>query len=77
VLDLWYLSQTRGALTAGQLDTIVELLGDPTSGLVPVPITLPVAGAFGQIPLTVMRDPWDRLITATVVAEQVASAIRS
>jgi PIN domain nuclease of toxin-antitoxin system len=30
-----------------------------------VPIALPVAAAFQEIPLQSLRDPWDRLITAT------------
>jgi PIN domain nuclease of toxin-antitoxin system len=68
VLDIWYVTQTRQVLSSEQLASIVELLGSPTSALDAVPITLDVAAAFEEIPLESLRDPWDRLITATAKA---------
>jgi PIN domain nuclease of toxin-antitoxin system len=76
VLDIWYVTQTRQVLSTEQLTAIVELLNDPAQGLEAVPITLPVAAAFQEIPLESLRDPWDRLITATAKALDVPLVTR-
>ena len=49
--------QTRGAVSVGQLKDMVALLDDPTSPLEGEPITMTIATAFEQIPLTMLRDP--------------------
>jgi hypothetical protein len=54
-----------------QLRGIVALLDGPTSPLEGEPITMPITAAFEQIPLTMLRDPWDRLITATAMTLEV------
>ena len=76
VLDIWYVTQTRQVLSTEQLAEIVELLNDPAQGLEAVPITMPVAAAFQEIPLVSLRDPWDRLITATAKALDVPLVTR-
>ena len=63
--------QTRGAVSVEQLKGMVALLDDPTSPLEGEPITMTITTAFEQIPLTMLRDPWDRLITATVMTPEV------
>jgi hypothetical protein len=63
--------QTRGAVSVEQLRGIVALLDDPTSPLEGEPITMTITAAFEQIPLTMLRDPWDRLITATAMTLEV------
>jgi hypothetical protein len=62
--------QTRGAVSVEQLRGIVALLDDPTSPLEGEPITMTITAAFEQIPLTMLRDPWDRLITATAMTPE-------
>jgi PIN domain nuclease of toxin-antitoxin system len=76
ILDIWYVTQTRQVLSTEQLAGIVELLNDPAQGLEAVPITMPVATAFQEIPLVSLRDPWDRLITATAKALDVPLVTR-
>src|SRR3954462_11656952 len=63
--------RTRGAVSVKQLRDIVALLDDPTSPLEGEPITMTITAAFEQIPLTMLRDPWDRLITATAMTPEV------
>jgi len=67
VIDLWYVTQTTGAVRPDQLAAIVDLLNDAESSLDPIPISANVADAFGAIPLPALRDPWDRLIMATAI----------
>ena len=67
VIDLWYVTQTTGAVRPEQLTAIVDLLHDPQSSLDPIPINTNVVAAFGSIPLSALRDPWDRLIMATAI----------
>jgi PIN domain nuclease of toxin-antitoxin system len=68
VVDLWYVIRTRGTFTDDQLDQVFGLLRDPETSLEAEPVTLDVAAAFRQIPRDALGDPWDRFITATVVA---------
>src|SRR5215218_249487 len=63
--------RTRGAVSVKQLRDMVALLDDPTSPLEGEPITMTITAAFEQIPLTMLRDPWDRLITATAMTLEV------
>ena len=67
VIDLWYVTQTTGAVRTDQLAAIVDLLNDAESSLDPIPISANVVAAFGSIPLPALRDPWDRLIMATAI----------
>ena len=76
ILDIWYVTQTRLVLSTEQLASIVEVLNDPAQGLDAVPVTLSVAAAFQEIPLQTLRDPWDRLITATAKALDVPLVTR-
>lgn len=68
LIDLWYVTQTTRAVSPEQLTAITELLADPTSPLDAIPIDTSVTAAFEAIPLPLLRDPWDRLITATARA---------
>ena len=71
VIDLWYVTQTTGAVQPDQLAAIVDLLNDPESSLDPIPISVNTVAAFGSIPLPALRDPWDRLIMATAIELKV------
>lgn len=65
LVDLWYVTQTTGAVSPATLHAVGDLLADPTSALDLVPIGAEVAAAYQAIPLSVLRDPWDRFIMAT------------
>ncbi len=67
-MDLWYVTQTTREVSAEQLAAIMNLLRDPNSALDQVPIDIEIIKAFAGIPLSSLRDPWDRLITATAMA---------
>ena len=67
VIDLWYVTQTTGAVRPDQLAAIIGLLNDPDSSLDPIPISTNVVAAFSSIPLLALRDPWDRLVMATAI----------
>jgi len=68
LVDLWYVTQTTRGVSAEQLAAIMDLLRDPNSTLDQVPIDIEIITAFAGIPLSSLRDPWDRLITATAMA---------
>jgi PIN domain nuclease of toxin-antitoxin system len=68
VVDLWYVTRTRGTFTDDQLNEVLGLLRDPKTSLEAEPITLDVTAAFRQIPRDALGDPWDRFITATAMA---------
>ena len=67
MIDLWYVTQTTGAVRPDQLAAIIGLLNDPDSSLDPIPISTNVVAAFSSIPLLALRDPWDRLVMATAI----------
>jgi len=77
LIDLWYVTQTTRAVSPEQLTAITELLADPTSPLDAIPIDTSVTAAFEAIPLPLLRDPWDRLITATESVSHSSGAWRT
>ena len=57
MIDLWYVTQTTGAVRPDQLAAIVGLLNEPESSLDAIPISTNVVAAFSSIPLLALRDP--------------------
>lgn len=76
LIDLWYVSQTTGAFTEQHVDEVRRLVGDPDANLIEEPVTAATAAAFGRIPLTQLRDPWDRLLVATALDQQLPIVTR-
>jgi PIN domain nuclease of toxin-antitoxin system len=65
MVDLYYVTHARRALPPGDLDTLRSLASDPGAALQAVPIDMDIATAAEAIGLDQLRDPYDRLITAT------------
>ncbi len=65
-LDLHYL-QRAGRFSADDVRRMWAVTEDPSSNISSVAITGPVVARFDSAELTVLRDPWDRLITATAI----------
>jgi PIN domain nuclease of toxin-antitoxin system len=62
--DLWYVTQTTKAVTEADLAELRKnMSASPELSL--HPIDEHVADATTEIPLDVLRDPWDRFIVAT------------
>jgi PIN domain nuclease of toxin-antitoxin system len=62
--DLWYVTQTTKAVTEADLAELRKTMSaSPELSL--YPINEDVADATTEIPLDVLRDPWDRFIVAT------------
>jgi PIN domain nuclease of toxin-antitoxin system len=62
--DLWYVTQTTKAVTEADLAELRKTMSaSPELSL--YPINEDVADTTTEIPLDVLRDPWDRFIVAT------------
>lgn len=68
LIDLWYVGQSRRELTTDAIRLVHEEVLDPVGDFTVVPIDVSVVNAYQAIPLDVLRDPWDRFITATAIA---------
>lgn len=67
LIDLWYVTQTTGKVTAADLAGLRDLLAS-SSAFVLHPIDLVVVDATATIPRDLLADPWDRLIVGTARA---------
>ncbi|MGY1637572.1 type II toxin-antitoxin system VapC family toxin [Geodermatophilus sp. SYSU D00742] len=65
-LDLHYL-QRAGRFSADDVRRAWAVTENPTSNISAVPITASVVAHFDRVELAALRDPWDRLITATAI----------
>jgi PIN domain nuclease of toxin-antitoxin system len=69
LVDLWYVTETTGAITADELARVRATLERSSRVDVHV-IDASVADAYTEIRRAVLTDPWDRFIVATArVAE--------
>ena len=64
-IDVWYVSQTTGAVSASEVDQIVRLVRKRGSGFRVAGITAAIAVESNRIGRAALPDPWDRLIVAT------------
>ncbi|SNR52600.1 type II toxin-antitoxin system VapC family toxin [Blastococcus mobilis] len=65
-LDLHYLHR-KGRLSSDDVRRIWAVTEDLSSNISSGPITAPVVAHFDAAELAALRDPWDRLITATAI----------
>jgi PIN domain nuclease of toxin-antitoxin system len=65
IIDLWYVSQTTGAVSGSEVDQVVQLVRRRRSGFKAAGITAAIAVESNRIGKLVLPDPWDRLIVAT------------
>lgn len=73
--DLWYVTQTTKAVTEADLTELRKTMSaSPKLSL--HPIDEEIAEATTEIPLDVLRDPWDRFIVATAKVLAVPLATR-
>jgi PIN domain nuclease of toxin-antitoxin system len=65
--DLWYVSHKTGpsALLPGAFEIVRQTLLDPETNFHPQPIVAATMEHFDRVPLTALRDPFDRFILAT------------
>jgi len=63
-IDVWYVSQTTGAVSASEVDQIVRLVRKRGSGFRVAGITAAIVES-NRIGRAALPDPWDRLIVAT------------
>jgi PIN domain nuclease of toxin-antitoxin system len=64
-IDLWYVSQTTGAVSPSEVDQIVRLVRNRGSGFRVAGVTAAIAIESNNIGRAALPDPWDRLIVAT------------
>lgn len=64
-IDLWYVSQTTGAVSPSEVDQIVRLVRKRGSGFRVAGVTAAIAIESNSIGRAALPDPWDRLIVAT------------
>lgn len=64
-IDVWYVSQTTGAVSVQEAEQLISLVRRRSSGFRPANITTPVAAESNRIGKALLPDPWDRLIVAT------------
>ncbi len=64
-IDLWYVSQTTGAVSPSEVDQIVRLVRKRRSGFRVAGVTAAIAIESNNIGRAALPDPWDRLIVAT------------
>lgn len=64
-IDLWYVSQTTGAVSPSEVDQIVRLVRKRGSGFRVAGVTAAIAIESNNIGRAALPDPWDRLIVAT------------
>ncbi len=69
-LDLHYL-QRAGRLSSDDVGRVWAVTEDPSSNISSIAITGPVVAHFDSAELASLRDPWDRLITATAIDLEV------
>lgn len=67
LIDLWYVTQTTKTVTEADLAELRKTMSASLE-LSLHPIDEDVADATTEIPLDVLRDPWDRFIVATAKA---------
>lgn len=65
-LDLHYL-QRAGRFSPDDVRRLWAVTEDPSSNISSVAITDSVVAYFDSAELAALRDPWDRLITATAI----------
>jgi PIN domain nuclease of toxin-antitoxin system len=64
-IDLWYVSQTTGAVSPSEVDQIIRLVRKRGSGFRVAGVTAAIAIESNNIGRAALPDPWDRLIVAT------------
>jgi PIN domain nuclease of toxin-antitoxin system len=72
-IDVWYVSQTTGAVSASEVDQIVRLVRKRGSGFRVAGVTAAVAIEPNRIGRAALPDPWDQLIVATARSSSAAS----
>ncbi|MGH8909329.1 MAG: type II toxin-antitoxin system VapC family toxin, partial [Egibacteraceae bacterium] len=65
LIDLWYLGRKRRDFTTDQIRLMRDEVANPEGDFTVAPIDLGVIDVFEMIDSDILRDPWDRLITAT------------
>jgi len=75
-IDVWYVSQTTGAVSASEVDQIVRLVRKRGSGFRVAGITAAIAMEPNRIGRAALPGPWDRLIVATARARALPLVTR-
>jgi PIN domain nuclease of toxin-antitoxin system len=70
LIDLWYVSQSTGRVSTGDLATLRRRLSSSDAVRLE-PVSLAVVDASMTIPRSVLADPWDRLIVATAISLRI------
>lgn len=65
LIDVWYVSQTTGAVSPREVQQIIRLVNRRRSGFRAAAVTAAIAVESNRIGKLVLPDPWDRLIVAT------------
>jgi len=68
LIDLWYLKCKQRDFTHEELRLIRDEVVNPAGDFMLAPVDLGVVDAFETIDAEALRDPWDRLITATAMS---------
>ncbi|MGH3930279.1 MAG: type II toxin-antitoxin system VapC family toxin [Pseudonocardiaceae bacterium] len=68
LVDLWYLRSKQREFTHEQIRLIRDEIVNPVGDFALAPVNLGVVDAFETIDADALRDPWDRLITATAMS---------
>lgn len=76
LIDLWYVTQTTAAFGISDLDAVESVVSDQDTAIDLAPIDQRVFQAWRSLSRSVLRDPWDRLIVATAIAEDVRLVTR-
>lgn len=68
LFDLVYLTE-KGRLPAEDMQRVRDIASDPSHPIGVAPVTISVMAHFADPMMTVLADPWDRLMVATAQAE--------
>jgi PIN domain nuclease of toxin-antitoxin system len=72
LIDLWHVTQTTAAFKSDDLEAVVSLLSDVDTNVTLMPIDLRIFRAWPGLNRSALPDPWDRLIVATALGEEIS-----